>query len=117
MENYADYEFYLNEYKGTLSIDLFNTYIVKASRNIDRNVNCELSEELIESLTEKEQFMLKYVACELCDFLKNNGDDTKSNASSVSLDGISISKKNGEEKRQSLINIYNDLPQKLTRYL
>ena len=77
MINYADYDFYANEYKGSLSIDLFNSLIIKASREIDKNVNKDLTEINIKRLTEREQWQLKYVACELCDFLKNIGGNSR----------------------------------------
>ena len=42
MIEYTDYGFYVNTYKGSLSIDLFNSLIPKASREIDKVVNREL---------------------------------------------------------------------------
>ena len=48
--NYTDYNYYKSEYRGSLSGDLFSSYIVKASKEIDRNVNIELTTELIEGL-------------------------------------------------------------------
>ena len=44
MINYADYTFYVNEFKGSLSVDLFNSIIPKASREIDRHVNRKITE-------------------------------------------------------------------------
>ena len=41
MINYADYTFYTTEYKGNLSIGLFNSLIIKASREIDKNTLIE----------------------------------------------------------------------------
>ena len=54
MINYADYDFYTNEYKGSLSIDLFNSLIIKASREIDKNVNKDVTETNIKRLTERQ---------------------------------------------------------------
>ena len=36
---YADYEYYLEKYFGTLPKDSFNSLILKASREIDKNIN------------------------------------------------------------------------------
>lgn len=124
MINYADYDFYKNEYKGSLSIDLFNSFIIKASREIDKNVNRELTETNIKRLTEKEQWQLKYVACELCDFLKNSGGNSGKygfGADNVSIDGVSISK-SSSIKSETQINkdkrsILDELPLSLIRYL
>lgn len=124
MMNYADYDFYTNEYKGSLSIDLFNSLIVKASREIDKNVNKDLTETNINRLTEREQWQLKYVACELCDFLKNSGGNSGKysfGANSVSIDGVSINK-GSSIKSETQINkdkksILGELPLSLIRYL
>lgn len=124
MINYADYDFYKNEYKGSLSIDLFNSFIIKASREIDKNVNRELTDTNIKRLTEKEQWQLKYVACELCDFLKNSGGNSGKygfGADNVSIDGVSISK-SSSIKSETQINkdkrsILDELPLSLIRYL
>lgn len=124
MINYADYDFYTNEYKGSLSIDLFNSLIIKASREIDKNVNRKLTEANIKRLPEDEQWQLKYVACELCDFLKNSGGNSGKysfGADSISIDGVSISK-GSNIKSEAQINkdkksILGDLPLSLIRYL
>lgn len=124
MINYADYDFYISEYKGSLSIDLFNSLIVKASREIDNNVNKKLTEANIKRLPENEQWQLKYVACELCDFLKNSGGNSGKysfGADSISIDGVSISK-GSNIKSETQINkdkksILGELPLSLIRYL
>ena len=69
MMNYADYDFYTNEYKGSLSIDLFNSLIIKASREIDKNVNKDLTETNIERLTEREQWQLNMLLANFAIFL------------------------------------------------
>ena len=58
MENYADYNFYRSEFKGSLSIDLFNSLIIEASREIDRNINCELTSEVIDALNDRDKWKL-----------------------------------------------------------
>lgn len=124
MINYADYNFYLKEYKGNLSYDLFGSLIVKASREIDKNINKDLTEEVIKTLSSKEQWQLQYVTCELCDFLKNSGGNSGiygTGADSISIDGVSINK-SSDKKSESQIkkdkaNILEGLPLSLTRYL
>ena len=124
MINYADYDFYTNEYKGSLSIDLFNSLIIKASREIDKNVNKKLTEDNIKRLPEDEQWQLKYVACELCDFLNNSGGNSGKysfGADSISIDGVSINK-GSNKKSENQINkdkksILGELPLSLIRYL
>lgn len=125
MINYADYNFYKNEYKGnSLSVDLFNSFIVKASREIDKNINKDLTEETIAGLSEKEKWQLKYVACELCDFLKNSGGNSGvygTGAGSISIDGISINKTSAKKSETQInkdkSNIIGELPLSLIRYL
>lgn len=124
MINYADYNFYKSEYRGNLSVSLFDTLIIKASREIDKNVNKELTEEVIKTLSEKEQWKLKYVACELCDFLKNTGGNSGiygTGANSVSIDGVSINRSSNKKSEQQInkdkLNIIGQLPLGLTRFL
>ena len=113
MKEYADYQFYEDIYKGSLSVDLFNSLIPKASHIIDISVNRELKEE---DITDK----VKFVACELVDFLKENGKDNLSgNLVSKSLDGVSKSykTKTNNEIQQEKAEILNGLPLELIRFL
>ena len=57
---YADFEYYKETYKGTLTEDSFNSLILKASREIDKNVNTRLTETKISNLPEEAQEQLKY---------------------------------------------------------
>lgn len=114
MTNYADYTFYVNDYKGSLSEPLFNSLIVKASREIDKNVNRELT------ATDLANYKVKYVACELCDFLNTNKiGETQSNVSSISIDGVSkvFKQKTSQEISKEKSNILNGLPEDLMRYI
>lgn len=124
MNNYADYDFYNEEYKGELSEDLFNSLIVKASREIDKNVNCELTEERISKLSEREKWQLKYCASALCDFLKSSGGNSgvyETGADSISIDGVTINKSSNKKSENQMnkdkLNILGELPTCLTRYL
>lgn len=110
MINYADYIFYKETYKGSLSDSLFNSLIPKASREIDDVVNRELKEA---DITDK----VKWVACELVDFINSNKESRKGNVSSVSIDGVSkkYSSQKEIEKRKS--KILNKLPLDLISFL
>lgn len=109
MINYADYEFYQNTYKGSLSVDLFNSLIPKASREIDRVVNRELQEEDIDN-------KVRFVACELVDFLSKS-ESSNGGVSSISIDGVSKTFRNDTEIKQGIKNIADGLPHELTRFL
>lgn len=120
MMNYAEYDFYLNQYKGCLSDDLFNSLIIKASREIDRNVNCQLTEDKINSMKDIDKYMLKYVACELVDYFNENGTNASNGqVNSISIDGVSIGKGNSNSSQltSNKENIINNLPIELIRYL
>ena len=121
MDNYANYKFYTEDYKGTLSEDLFSSYVIKASRIIDGNVNRELTEEAISSLSERDQYRLKYVTCELCDYIDSNGSSSSGSgkASSISIDGVSINNGTKSEAQVSKDKavILSELPIELTRYI
>lgn len=109
MIEYADYGFYVNTYKGSLSVDLFNSLIPKASREIDRAVNRELKEEDIDN-------KVRFVACELVDFL-NKSESSSGGVSSISIDGVSKTFKSDAEVKQGVRKITNGLPHELTRFL
>lgn len=109
MINYADYQYYSDIYKGSLSQTLFNSLISKASRVIDKNVNRKIT---LDDLSKYEE--IKYVACELCDkldALKNK------NVTSISIDGVSKTFKSNDEIKQDLLDVLDNLPIELVRYL
>lgn len=112
--NYAEYEYYENTYKGSLSSDLFNSLIVKASREIDKNVNTDITQDVIDALSEKDQDRLQYVACQLCDLLNKV---EVSGASSISIDGVSKTFKSNVELAKDKNEVLDGLPQCLTRYI
>lgn len=107
MINYVDYGFYKNTYQGSLSVDLFNSLIPKASREIDKVVNRELKEEDIDN-------KVRFVACELVDFFSKS---ESSGVSSISIDGVSKTFRSNTEAKQGVRNITNGLPHELTRFL
>lgn len=113
MINYADYEFYAGIYKGKLSFDLFDSLIPKASREIDKAVNRELQETDVNN-------KVKFVACELVDFLNTNPNISSGNKlSSFSIDGVTkhFVQKAKEEIEKEKSDILKNLPQELTRFL
>lgn len=107
MTNYADYEFYANEYKGKLDATLFNSLLIEASLIVRNNINRELSEENI-------PYEVKWVTCAMIEALKE--ENGKGNVSSISIDGVSKTYSNVcfEEKKRKILNY---LPNELTRYL
>lgn len=116
---YADYEYYLEKYFGTLPEDSFNSLILKASREIDKNVNTRLTEQKINNLPEEAQEQLKYTACALTDLISKKQDSENRKLSSVSIDGVSKTFKtfSNEEYRKSKKEILKCLPDELTRFL
>lgn len=112
MINYADYTFYVNEFKGSLSVDLFNSIIPKASREIDRHVNRKITEEDLDD--ENLGYKIKYTACLLIEYLNTSKNGA---VSSISIDGVSKTIKNISEQEKDIEKIAENLPQELTRYL
>lgn len=116
MIDYATYEFYTGTYKGLLSSDLFNSLIPKASREIDNVVNRDIKEA---DLTEYPK--IKWVACQLVDFLNkyDNGSKSSGKISSISIDGVNKSfvSSTSEDISNEKQGIYNGLPHELTRFL
>ena len=116
---YADYEYYIEKYYGTLPENSFCPLILKASKEIDNNVNTRLTEAVIDALPIQAQDQLKYTACALTDLMakKQNSDDRK--LSSISIDGISKSFKTmpNDEYIKTKKDIIHSLPDELTRFL
>lgn len=116
---YADYEYYKTKYLGTLPENCFDSLIIKASREIDKNVNTILTETKINNLQEEAREQLKYTACALVELLNKKQENENKRISSYSIDGVSktfktISKEEiKEEKREILLC----LPSELTKYL
>ena len=113
MINYSDYAFYSEEYKGSLSQTLFNSLIVKASRLIDTKVNRQITEEDLDD--EKIGYKIQYTACLLCDELK--GNDKNKNVSSISIDGVHKTYIGTSERKKVYDDIFEHLPEELTRYI
>ena len=116
---YADYRYYLLEYKGKLQEDSFNSLILKASREIDNNVNTRLTEIKTNNLPKEAQEQLKYTACALVDLINKKEESTNRKIISYSIDGVSKTFKvlSDEEYIKSKKEIIACLPDELTCFL
>ncbi|MFA5408932.1 MAG: hypothetical protein WC343_09215 [Bacilli bacterium] len=120
---YADYDYYIDDYKGSLSFSLFSSNILKASKQIDKNINVTLTQEIIDILSEKDQDKLQYATCEMVDlvYAYNTITTTASGLTSLSIDGVSKTYKSAEELKRELgikqREIVEGLPQELMRYI
>ena len=116
MINYADYEFYSNTYKGSLSGDLFNSLIGKTSREIDTYVNREITEDDLNNEEHNFGYKIKYTTCLLLDYMNSQ---TKINGAveSISIDGVSKTMKSLSDIEKDKQKIVNNLPQEITRYI
>lgn len=116
---YADYEYYTKKYYGTLPENSFNSLVLKASREIDNNVNTRLTQEKINNLPPEAQDQLKYTACALADLINKKQENENKKVNSISIDGVSKTFKTiaNEEILKEERKILNCLPDELTRYL
>ncbi len=116
---YVDYEYYHNTYCGTLPEDSFNKMVLKASREIDNNVNTRLNQEKINNLPEKAQEQLKYTACALIDLISKQEENNSRRVSSISIDGVNKTFKDISSKDidKDIEKVIQCLPDELTRYL
>lgn len=116
---YADYKYYNEEYKGTLPESSFDSIILKASREIDNNINTRLNNNKVNNLQEEAQEQLKYTACALVDFINKKQEDESKKVSSISIDGVNKSYKtlSFEDMKKEKIEILKSLPDELTRFL
>ena len=116
---YVDYDYYLNKYYGTLPKDSFNSLAIKASREIDNNINTRLTQEKIDNLPEEAQEQLKYTACALIDLINRKQESENRKISSYSIDGVSKTFKviSDEEYKNSKKEVLVYLPDELTRFL
>lgn len=116
---YVDYNYYLNDYYGTLPENSFNSLILKASREIDNNINTRLTQNKINNLSKEAQDELKYTTCALIDLIYKKQESDNKKISSLSIDGVSKTFKiiSNEEYKISKKEILKCLPNELTRYL
>lgn len=116
---YADYKYYQETYFGTLSEDSFKSLVLKASREIDNNINTRLTQEKIDKLPNEAQDQLKYTACALVDLINRKQESENKKISSYSIDGVSKTFKtiSEEEYTSSKREVIKCLPDELTRFL
>ena len=116
---YVDFKYYQETYFGTLPEDSFNSLVLKASREIDNNINTRLTQEKIDNLPEEAQEQLKYTACALVDLINRKQESESRKISSYSIDGVSKTFKviSNEEYTSSKREVIKCLPDELTRFL
>lgn len=116
---YADYKYYQETYFGTLPEDSFKSLVLKASREIDNNINTRLTQEKIDKLPNEAQDQLKYTACALVDLINRKQESENKKISSYSIDGVSKTFKtiSEEEYTSSKREVIKCLPDELTRFL
>lgn len=116
---YADYKYYKETYFGTLPEDSFNSLVLKASREIDNNINTRLTQEKIDNLSEEAQDQLKYTTCALVDLINRKQENENKKISSYSIDGVSKTFKtiSKEEYTSSKREVIKCLPDELTKFL
>lgn len=116
---YVDYEYYVDDYYGTLPEDSFDSLVLRASKEIDKNVNTRLTENIINNLPEEAQEQLKYTACALIDLISKKQESDNKKLNSISIDGVNKTFKifSNEDYKKSRKEIIANLPIELTRYL
>lgn len=116
---YVDYKYYTENFFGTLPEDSFNSAVLKASREIDNNVNTRLTEEKINTLSVEAQEQLKYTTCALTDLLHRKEESLNRKVNSISIDGVTknFSAISNEEYKKIKKDILENLPIDLTRFL
>ena len=117
---YADYYYYEVEYKGTIpDEDSFDSLILKASREIDKNINTILTKNKIDNLPKEAQEQMKYTACALVDLINKKQESSNRKITSYSIDGVTKNFKvlSDEEYTKSKREILACLPDELTCFL
>ena len=117
---YADYNYYKVEYKGTIpDKNSFESLVLKASREIDKNINTRLTKTKIDNLPNEAQEQLKYTACALVDLINKKQESSSRKITSYSIDGVTKNFKvlSDEEYTKSKREILACLPDELTCFL
>ena len=116
---YVDYTYYKNNFFGKLEENKFDELVIKASREIDKNVNTVITQEKINNLSNEAQERLKYTACALTDLINKKQESDSKKISSYSIDGVSKTFKtiSTEEYKTSKKSVLDFLPDELTCYL
>ena len=88
---YTDFEYYTNEYKGTMPEEEAVKALKQAERHIDTLTYNRIEKCKFEGLTEFQQGIVKECACMMADFEHNNASMINSLVNSYSINGASIS--------------------------
>ena len=100
---YADYEYYTNEYKGTLPEEEAVNALKQASRHIDTLTYNRIVGDEFDCLTVFQQDIIKETACMMADFESANASMINSLINSYSINGASINF-SGESANCQLVN-------------
>ena len=87
---YADFEYYTNEYKGTMPEEEAVKALKQAERHIDTLTYNRIKKCKFEGLTEFQQGIVKECACMMADFEHNIASMINSLVNSYSINGASI---------------------------
>ena len=87
---YADFEYYTNEYKGTMPEEEAVKALKQAERHIGTLTYNRIKKCKFEGLTEFQQGIVKECACMMADFEHNNASMINSLVNSYSINGASI---------------------------
>lgn len=87
---YADFEYYTNEYKGTMPEEEAVKALKQTERHIDTLTYNRIKKCKFEGLTEFQQGIVKECACMMADFEHNNASMINSLVNSYSINGASI---------------------------
>lgn len=116
---YVDYTYYVEKYQGDTPGEKFESLLIKASREIDNNINTELTDTKVSNLRKRAQDKLKYTVCALIDLIYKKETNSSRKVTSISIDGVSKNFKtfSDEDYKKEKSEILKGLPDELTCYL
>lgn len=116
---YVDYTYYKNNFFGKLEENKFDELVIKASREIDKNVNAVITEQVVNQLKIEAQDRLKYTTCVLIDLINRKQESDNRKITGYSIDGVNKTFKDisTEEYKTSKKSVLDFLPDELTCYL
>ena len=115
--NFADFNYYKNEFKGVNTTESFERNIKMATNIVENNINCEL-ENYYNQATPKAQIKIKDTICALVDLIIKREKSDK-DISSISIDGVSKSFKsmNNSEFSEKKKECLSFLPDEIVRFV
>jgi hypothetical protein len=116
---YVDYTYYKNIFFGKLEENKFNELVIKASREIDKNVNIVITEQVVNQLKIEAQDRLKYTTCVLIDLINRKQESDNRKITGYSIDGVNKTFKDisVDEYNNLTRDVFSSLPHELTCYL